>query len=115
MSFIDGYKEVNTHFGYFPSFHDDYIESIEISHKKIIMYIKMESSASNIVPNNNEKLKLVFSDIKEFNFSGQLYGYVSVIGNIDFQHNNNIIKTTITTSLGTEGTIVSDHLQIELV
>lgn len=35
-SFINGYEKIENDFGYFPSFHDDTIDKIEISSKAAI-------------------------------------------------------------------------------
>lgn len=115
ISYIKGYEEIFKHFGYFPTFHDDYIDSIEITAKKIIICIRMESSSVNIIPNSNEKLKLTLSGVTNFNFSGALYGCVSIIRDVLFHNNDEVIKTEILTSLGTEGTIYSKSIQIELI
>ncbi len=114
-TFIKGSKEIEAHFGYFPSFHDDYIDSIEITSKAITICIRMESSEANLKPNSKEKLKLTFTDVKKFFLEGELYGCVSIIYDITFEKQEEEIITKIETSLGTEGSIHSESVAIELL
>lgn len=113
--FIKGSKEIQAHFGYFPSFHDDYIESIEITSKAIMICIRMESSEANLKPNANERLKLTFENVKKFSFAGELYGCVSIILDMTYEKQEEGIVTKIETSLGTEGVIYSEDVAIELL
>ena len=106
-TFIKGSKEIESHFGYFPSFHDDYIDSIEITSKVITICIRMESSG--------EKLKLTFTDVKKFALEGELYGCVSIILDVIYEKCKEEIITKIETSLGTEGSIQSKEVAIELL
>ena len=115
MDFIKGSKEIQAHFGYFPSFHDDYIESIEITSKTIVIRIRMESSAVNLKKNANERLKLTFGNVKKFSFEGELYDCVSIIFDMVFEKKEEEIITKIETSLGIEGVIHSEDVSIELL
>lgn len=112
---IKGSKEIENYFGYFPSFHDDYIESIEITSQAITICIRMESSEVNLKPNANERLKLTFGNVKKFSFEGELYGCVSIISDITYEKCAEEIITKISTSLGTEGIIYSEDVSIELL
>ena len=114
-SFIKGSKEIESHFGYFPTFHDDYIDSIEITSKVITICICMDPSAANLKPNANERLKMTFGNVKKFSFEGDLYGCVSIIFDITFDKREEEIITKIETSLGTEGIIYSGDVAIELL
>ena len=113
--FIKGSQAIENHFGYFPSFHDDYIESIEITSQAIIICIRMESSETNLKPNANERVKLTFGNVKKFSFEGELYGCVSIILDMVFEKQEEGIITKIETSLGTEGVIHSKDVSIELL
>jgi len=114
-AFIKGSKEIQAYFGYFPSFHDDYIESIEITSKTIIICIRMESSEVNLKPNANERVKLTFGNVKKFSFEGELYDCVSIIFDMVFEKKEEEIITKIETSLGIEGVIHSEDVSIELL
>ena len=111
-SFIDGYEKAVSYFGYWPSFHDDIIDKLEITSNEIAFYISIQSFPDRI--SSYSKIKLVFSDVKKFNLEGELYGCLSIILDIEFQINDNIIETQISSSLGARGTIYSNRVQIEL-
>ena len=115
IDFIKGREEIESHFGYFPTFHDDYIDSIEITSECIAICIRMESSPVNLKPNANERLKLIFGGVKAFGLSGEMYGCVSIIRDIVFDNNTEMVTTRISTSLGTEGSIQSKTVAIELI
>lgn len=67
-NFIKGSQAIEKHFAYFPSFHDDYIESSEITRKAIIICVRMESYEVNLKTNATERLKLTFGNVKNFPF-----------------------------------------------
>ena len=112
---IKGSKEIENYFGYFPSFHDDYIESIEITSQAITIVIRMESLESNQRFNTKERVKLTFTGVKSFSFAGELYGCVSIILDMVFEKKEERTITKIETSLGTEGVICAKQIAIELL
>jgi len=112
VSFITGSEKIISYLGFFPSFHDDYIESIEVGHKKIVMNIEMNQAD---YAKNNEKIKLVFKEIENYSITGELYGYVSIISDVLISHNEGLITCEFSTSLGTECTICAKEIEIELI
>lgn len=114
-SLIKGSKEIENYFGYFPSFHDDYIERIEITSQAITIGIRMGSLESNQKLNTKQRVKLTFTEVKSFSFAGELYGCVSIILDMVFEKQEQGIVTKIETSLGTEGVIHSEDVSIELL
>lgn len=112
VSLITGSEKVISHFGFFPSFHDDYIESIEIGHKKIVMNIEINQAD---YAKNNEKIKLVFKEIENYSITGELYGYASIIFDVLISHSEDLITCEFSTSLGTECIICAKEIEIELI
>jgi len=106
-TFIKGSKEIEHHFGYFPSFHDDYIDSIEITGEAIVIYIRMECA--------KERVKLTLEKPKKFSMEGELYGCVSILFDMTYEKCGEEIVTKFTTSLGAEGIIHSAAVAIELL
>ena len=115
ITFIKGSKEIERHFGYFPSFHDDYINSIEISGEAIVICIRMECSEANLKPNAKERVKLTLEKPKKFFLEGELYGCVSILFDMTFEKHEEEIVTKFTASLGAEGIIHSEAVAIELL
>lgn len=98
--------------GFWPSFHDDIINKIEISSEGITFYIKMQTFPNGM--NYNEGIKLMFCGIKKFNLEGELYGRASIIFDIESPKIDNYIETQIYSSLGASGYIHSNRIKIEL-
>ena len=111
-SFIIGYENIKNDFGYFPTFHDDIIDKIEIFESEIIFIITMKTIPNNI--NIYPQVKITFFEVKSFNLEGQLYGLASIILDMKFIKKYNYIETELTSSLGTSGTIKSNKVQIDL-
>lgn len=111
-SFIIGYENIKNDFGYFPTFHDDIIDKIEIFESEIIFIITMNTLPNGI--NIYPKVKITFFEVKSFNLEGQLYGLASIILDMKFIKKYNYIETELTSSLGTSGTIKSNKVQIDL-
>lgn len=110
-TFIEGYDEIVNYYGYWPSFHDDLINKIKITSSKIEFYIIQQSFSEEL--NNNSKIKLTFSEVKDFNLEGELLGCLSIILDIEFQMINGIIETQVSSSLGARGTIHSNKVKFE--
>jgi hypothetical protein len=111
-SFISGHEEIENYFGYFPSFHDDIIDKIEISSEGIIFLINMQSIPAGI--NSYPKVKLIFCEVKDYCLEGEIYGCASIILDMEFTRVNDYIETQINSSLGAGGTIRSNMVKIEL-
>lgn len=111
-SFIIGYEKIENDFGYFPSFHDDVIEKIEISREGITFLINMETLPNGM--NSYPKVKLIFCEVNDFNLEGELYGCASIIFDMSFTKIDDYIKTEINSSLGTCGTISSRKVKIDI-
>lgn len=109
--FICGYEKIEGDYGYWPSFHDDIVEKIEISSESITMFIKMQTlpKGTDAYP----KIKLMFCDVKEFSLEGEIYGCASIILDIHCQKTEDFIETQITSSLGAGGTITCNKICVE--
>ncbi|MGG5461135.1 hypothetical protein [Clostridium sp. B9] len=55
--FITGSEVIEKSLGYFPSFHDDIIEKVEISKEGIKLYLTLQSHPKNI---KSPKIRLKF-------------------------------------------------------
>lgn len=110
-SFIYGHEKIENDFGYFPSFHDDIIDRIEISSQGITFIIDMQTIPTGM--SSYPKVKLMFCEVKDFNLEGEMYGCVSIILDIEFTKVDDYIETQISSSLGAGGTIRSNKVQIE--
>lgn len=112
-SLVDGHEKIEKVFGYWPSFHDDIIDKIEISNGEITFYVKMGDFPNNISLYHG--IKLMFCGVEKFNLEGEPYGCASIIFDIESQKVDNYIETQISSSLGASGFIHSNRIQIELV
>ncbi|MBP3611418.1 MAG: hypothetical protein J6J42_13920 [Lachnospiraceae bacterium] len=117
-TFIQGQEEIIHHFGYFPDFHDDYLEHIEISSQDIILSIRMASSAEqeevNEVP--SRYVTLTLHNIKNFNLQGNdIYGVLSILFDIRITKTPDGVLTKLSTSLGAEGSILSESAEVKLL
>ncbi len=112
-SFINGYEIIINKYGYWPSFHDDIIDRLEITNDKIVFYINMQSYHDDDKPHSIIKLSLC--EIEKFSLEGELYGCVSIILDLEFHNINNIIETQISSSLGTRGIIYSKKVNVDLI
>ncbi|MHC1723735.1 MAG: Imm50 family immunity protein [Aminipila sp.] len=74
---IDGYEEIENVCGYWPSFHDDTIEKIEISEDGIMLIISFEKPPNNI--SADVTIKLSFKEVEAFSLSGQILGCAGII------------------------------------
>jgi hypothetical protein len=110
--FISGYEKIENDFGYWPSFHDDIIDKIEISSEGITFFINMQTFPKGM--NSYPRIKLMFCGVEKFYLEGELYGCASIIFDMESQKKDNYIETQISSSLGASGTILSDKIQIEL-
>ena len=112
-SFVKGHAKLERDYGYWPSFHDDIIDKIEISSRNIAFFIHMktipEGTASYPI------VKLTFYGIRKFSLEGELCGCASIIFDMGSQKIDDYIETQISCSLGTSGTICSKSIEIELV
>lgn len=109
---IKGYEKIESDYGYWPSFHDDIIDKIEIKSEGITFLINMQTLPKNA--NSYPRIKLTFFGIEKFHLEGELYGCASIILDMEFQKIDNFIETQISSSLGVHGTICSNEIQIEL-
>lgn len=112
---FDGYEQVVEHFGGFPSFHDDVIETILVTKDQIEMVIATNVYCEDKKEYVNGKVKLGFVNTKSFQFQGELYGTVSIILDLIVTKQNDMLETQLETSLGTEGTVISEKVRIDVV
>jgi len=110
---VDGHENIEKVFGYWPSFHDNIIDKIEISDGEITLYFKMENTLNGIKLYNG--IKLMFCGVEKFSLEGEPYGCASIILEIESKKMDNYIETHISSSLGASGFIHSNRLQIEFV
>jgi hypothetical protein len=108
---ISGYEKIEKDFGYWPSFHDDIIEKIEITKEEITFFINIQAPPQGL--KFYPVIKLMFIGIERFNLEGELYGCVSIILDMESEKIENYIETQILSSLGTYGTIRSSEIKIE--
>lgn len=109
--FICGYEKIESDYGYWPSFHDDIVEKIEISSIGITMFIKMQKLPKGM--DSYPIIKLMFCEVKEFSLEGEIYGCASIILDMHSQKTENCIETQITSSLGAGGTISCNRICVE--
>jgi hypothetical protein len=108
---VNGYEKIENNFGYWPSFHDDIVEKIEISSDEITFFIKMQTFPKSM--NSSPVIKLMFCEVDKFNLEGEPYGCASIIFDMETQEGDNYIETQISSSLGANGTIRSKTIKIE--
>lgn len=103
--FITGYKEIKETLGYDLTFHDDNIEKIIIDNGQIEIILKSE---------RGDCYSLVFKEVKKFELKGDMIGTIGIILDFEIEEVDNILNTTITSSLGTEGKIISKKISCKL-
>jgi hypothetical protein len=109
--FICGYEKIESDYGYWPSFHDDIVEKIEISSESITMFIKMQKYPKG--KDRYPKIRLMFCKVKDFYLEGEIYGCASIILDMVCQKKEESIETQITSSLGAGGTITCNKICVE--
>jgi len=111
MKHVINSEEIINDFGYWPTFHDDLIESISIHSSKIEIVINILS-----LPNGFDeyKVRLSFFDSIEFKLDGELFDTETIIFDIKFDMSEQVC-TTISQSLGISGYIKSNRLSISKV
>lgn len=110
-SFVCGYEKIESDYGYWPSFHDDIVERLEISSEGIIMFIKMKKLPKGM--DAYPTIKLMFCEVKEFRLEGEIYGCASIIFDMHSQKMENYIETQITSSLGAGGIITCNKICVK--
>lgn len=105
VDFISGAEVIRNDYGYWPNFHDDYVDEIRICGENIELVIDTVTKPDNQLK-EQYKILLTFEKVKDFHFSGQLYGKCSIILDIIFSKKDNEIEVTIYSSLGTSGKIL---------
>lgn len=112
MDFIFGADVIYSEYGYWPSFHDDYIDEIRISGENIALLINTVTKPHNEM-NKEYKIMLTFQKVKIFDFEGELYGRCSLILDMKFVKRDDEIEMTLYSSLGTSGRIVCQSVSVK--
>lgn len=107
---VDGFEQIEKAYGYWPSFHDDTIEKIEIDSEGIRFFIAMEKAPIGM--GAYPIIKMSFGDVKEFSLEGEILGCASIIYDIETEKNEDFIETKIASSLGAKGIILSKSIEI---
>lgn len=103
---ITGFKEIEETLGNELNFHDDNIEKIIVDNGQIEMILKSE---------NGDGYSLVFKDVKRFDLKGDMIGTIGIILDLEMEEVDGVINTTLTSSLGTEGKIISKKVSCRLL
>lgn len=112
---VQGMDELERKFGFVPDFHDDLIESILITPNRIELVIQTVDGPSRVQKCHGARVKLTFTDVRSFQFQGEMYGTVSIILDLWFEEKGENIETVLETSLGTEGRIVSKEVAVSVL
>jgi hypothetical protein len=112
-SFIIGFEKIQNDFGYFPLFHDDVIDKIEITSEGIVFIIDMKIFPRGM--SSYPKIKLMFFGVEGYHLDGEIYGCASIILDMEFIKVGDYIETQISSSLGASGVIRSNTVQIEVL
>lgn len=111
MEIIKGSKAIIEDYGYWPSFHDDYIEKVVINSKDIEVTIKPETLPEDYA---EYPIRFLFHNVKEFELQGELHGICSIILDLTFEElKERHIKSIIYSSLGLNGHIVAEEISVE--
>ena len=108
---ISGHEKIECDYGYWPSFHDDIVDKIEISSEGILMFIKMQTFPKG--KDSYPRIVLMFSEVEDFRLDGEIYGCVSIILGIETKKIDDCIETQITSSLGVGGIISCNKISID--
>ncbi|QLY77853.1 barstar family protein [Clostridium intestinale] len=109
MEFIKGYKEILSDYGYWPSFHDDYIIKFTIDGSSIDMIIRMESIPKGY---NEYSVLFTFEEVNDFELKGELLGTASIIFDLEFKKSDFLV-CTINSSMGTCGYIEAKEILVQ--
>ena len=110
---LQGMEVLERKFGFVPKFHDDYVESIVITAERIEMVIRTIDGLKRVQKRNGARFKLIFTEVKEFGFKGEMYGTVSIILDLKFCEKDDYVEMRLETSLGTEGFVLAKDARIE--
>ncbi|PAB57383.1 Imm50 family immunity protein [Anaeromicrobium sediminis] len=103
MDYIQGSDDIIKDYGYWPDFHDDYMEKINISGSKIELLIKMVTIPKEF---NEYYVKIIFEDVVDFKLEGELLGITCIILDLEIKIDaQNTMNCHIYSSLGTSGFI----------
>lgn len=111
MKEIRGYREVEQLFGYFPTFHDDVIEKIEIYNDKLFMVIRMETKPETI--NSIIRIEFSLENLIEFKLEGDEYLAESIISEIEVKKYDSYIEIDIDSIMGLSGNIKAKKLDVK--
>ena len=103
-NFIEGYDELEQKLGYEPNFHDDKIQKITLDEDRIEFALK---TVDNVLYN------LIFEDVKNIDLQGQITRVVGIILDLEIEQVGEKLETTITSSLGVDGTIISKKIIVK--
>lgn len=109
MEFIKGYKEIVNDYGYWPSFHDDYITKFTIDGSSIDMIIRMESAPKGY---DEYSVLFTFEGVNDFELKGELLGTASIILDLEFKESDFLV-CTINSSMGTCGYIEAKEILVQ--
>ena len=104
-NFIKGYNELEKKLGYEPNFHDDKIQRITLDENRLEFTLK---TVDNVVYN------LIFEDIEDINLHGEILGIVGIILDVGIKEVDGKLKTTIMSSLGVDGKIISKRIAVKI-
>jgi RNAse (barnase) inhibitor barstar len=108
LDFIKGAEKIIKDYGYWPTFHDDYVTKIIIDGSSIDFFIKMVK-----VPKGFEDyfICITFDKVEKFEFAGELFGTASIIFDLVFTKEE-LVTCQILSSLGTSGEIQAKEVLV---
>ena len=103
---IEGYNELEKKLGYEPNFHDDEVEKVIITIKRIEFQLR---TVDDIL------YSLIFENLKEINLKGDFrwLTQLGVILDLELEQTEIGLKTTIQSSLGVYGEIVAGKIIVK--
>ncbi|GAA0820706.1 Imm50 family immunity protein [Clostridium tertium] len=111
MKEIKGYKEIEQLFGYFPTFHDDIIEKIEICNDKLFMIIRMETKPKTI--SSVVRIEFTLENVFEIRLEGNGYLTESIIFEIEIKAYDFYTQIIVDSSTGLIGNIKAEKVKIK--
>ena len=111
MSRINWYEEIEKLYGYFPTFHYDVIEKIEICNDKIIMTVKMETNPKNI--SSVVRIQFIFENVLELNLEGDGYINQLIIFEIEIEEYDFYTRVVVDGTTGLCGNIKAEKVQVK--
>jgi len=120
LHLIEGYKRLETHFGYMPTFHDFEVVSITCDRAgpRVELIINgfrttNEVEGREYVQRNHCQITLSVSGLRDLQLSD--FNHQNVLQDLSVEHATNGVRVSLRSSFGLQGHITGDRVQVQSI